>query len=335
MTSYPKIPADTNTNSPLPELPMEVLRLWVNNTVGFWHIDTCRKELQLKPGGKAWSQLSTMLQRLKQDSVIVPVKAKGEGWWRLVESELTEMAWTEADETAKLNLQFPFELERYMKLLPKSIAVLAGTSDAGKTAYLMDFAQLNLDKGMDVHYFNSEMSPEEFKLRFMAFGIPPEAVPPNFHAYERYENFGDVIFPNAINIVDYVDVPEGGEFWKIGNEIDSIHRHLNRGMAFCAIQKKYNTKNYQGKEVKFELGYGAEQTIKKARLYLVMDRGSLLIKKAKLWLDPTRNPNGMRWSFSLRKGAEFFNVNLVDQPGYVQAKGDEWIPKEKDEDAMI
>ena len=316
-----------------PEITQESVKQWAANTNGFWHIDTARKELNLQVGSKAWLFFPQLLNRLKERGVITPVKTKGHGWWRYVEQDIDEMVWKTADENAKLDLSFPFELERYVKMLPKSVAVIAGSSDAGKTAYLMDFAARNMGK-FDVDYYNSEMSPEEFKLRWMSFIPDPNLVPDNFHVYERYENFGDVIKPDHISVIDYVDVPEGGEFWKIGQEIDGIHRKLDRGMAFVGIQKKYNTHNYKGQEVKFELGYGAEQTIKKARLYLVMDKGTLLIKKGKLWVDPTRNPNGMKWNFMLRKGSEFFNINLVEKPSFVPKTGDLFVPKEEENEEL-
>ncbi len=243
--------------------------------------------------------IAQKLKRLKDDARIRPHDSRS-GVYRKVMVDLPLVNWLEADVSNTIDLLWPFGLERYVALYPRSVAVIAGSFNAGKTAFLFNLIKLNMaDK--DLVYFNSEMGPEEMKSRIMKFGLDLNEW--KFRAFERSGNFADVIFPDAINLIDYLEVTT--DFYLVAEEITAIWNKLHKGMAIIAVQKKRGQ----------ELGRGAEFSAEKPRLYLTMDggkpAGKLKIVKAKNWIDPAVNPNSLEWSFRLHGGADF---EVIEEP---------------------
>jgi len=214
------------------------------------------------------------------------------GCYRVREASLPNMDWQNADTSSGLDIKLPFDIHNLAEIYPKNILVIAGTTNAGKTAYLLNFVKDNMQR-WDIHYFTSELSEQELKKRLSKFG---EGIDWSFHAHERNSNFDSVIIPDAINIIDYLE-PPSGEYYAIGDQIKAIHDRLTTGIAFIAVQKKRKT----------ELGRGAEFSEERARLYLSMDPGRLKIVKAKNWRTEV-NPNGLRYTFKLIEGCKFINI---------------------------
>jgi arsenate reductase-like glutaredoxin family protein len=131
---------------------------------------------------------------------------------------------------------------------------------------------MNQDK-YPIHYFNSEMSEEELAIRLNQFKTKWKA-----KFYCRSKNFADVIKPNDINLIDYLEIED--EFWKIGQQINMIHEKLEKGVCIIGLQKDSSKL----------LGRGASFGLEKPRVYLSMDRDRLTIVKAKNWAN-NDNPN--------------------------------------------
>ncbi len=169
------------------------------------------------------------------------------------------------------------------------------------TAFLYNFILMNMERHL-IDLYNSETSPEQMKERFENFeqGIPS---PAPWRTFERYDCFADIIDPNRVSVIDYIDF--NNEVYRVGEEIEMIFRKENKGICIAAIQKKRDTTDYKGKKIHYELGYGSDMSIKKASLYLSMDIGKIKIVKAKSWVDHTLNPNGLEWKFKLAKGCDF------------------------------
>jgi len=239
--------------------------------------------------GRAKSNRRVILWRLVDEGLIERVKT---GYYRVKEAPLPDMEWQNADNTSGLDIKLPFEIHNWVEVYPKNILVIAGTTNAGKTAYLLNFVKDNMQR-WDIHYFTSELSEQELKKRLSKFG---DGIDWQFHPHERNSNFDSVIVPDTINIIDYLE-PPSGEYYAIGDQIAAINSRLTTGIAFIAIQKKRKT----------ELGRGAEFSEERARLYLSMDAGKLKIVKAKNWRTEV-NPNGMLYTFKLINGCEFINI---------------------------
>lgn len=260
---------------------------FVNTLTGYFTLNDVYVALSARTKEEK-SRIRKVIERLKQSDRIESAGKKA-GQYRRVISDCEEVDWLNAPNEC-MDIKWPFELENLVEIYPSNIAIIAGDTNAGKTTFLLDFIRLNMDNH-EVHYFNSEMGSSEFKLRLGLFESV-ELGEWNFTAWERSGDFQDVIKPNAINIIDFLEVTD--EFWKVGSIIKDIHAKLKDGIAVIAIQKNRGS----------ELGRGGSFGSEKPRLYLSMDWGRVRIYKAKNW--KTRvNPNGMVQDFEILRGSEF------------------------------
>jgi hypothetical protein len=204
------------------------------------------------------------------------------------------------DDEGEIPFKWPLGEERLFGLMPKNIVIVAGTPDAGKTAYLLNCVALNMHQH-EIHYFSSEMGRGEFKTRLGKYeGIRLDEW--HFHPWERAEGFHDVIRPDAINIIDFLEIHE--EFFAVGGLIKQIFDKLKTGVAILAIQKNPNVQTPLG-------GYRA---MEKARLIVNLESdypGNVAeITKAKNWRTE-RNPRGMKKTFRLYDG-----INISETSGW-------------------
>lgn len=229
------------------------------------------------------------------------LEKKGTGKYRLVDGVLEEIPWQEADVTDVVEVTWPMNLEKWVKTYHQSIAIIAGEPGSGKTGFLHHFVLKNMNSPMGVNLFSNDMSPEEIKERMDNAGVYIPTPPP-FKTYDRDSDFGDVVEPNAINVIDYLDM--NSETYLIGEEIEKIYRKLKRGIALIAIQKKPGQK----------IGLGGVFSWKRAKLYLSLgmteDGGELFHKleivKSRGRTDPQLNPRGMEFKFKLIGGIKFW-----------------------------
>jgi len=265
----------------------QTIRDFVDRTQGTFSTTQLDNELGILGRDKANRRV--ILCRLVEEGLLERVKP---GYYRVKEAPLPDMDWQNADTTSGLDIRLPFAIHNLVEIYPKNILVIAGTTNAGKTAYLLNFVKENMQR-WEIHYFTSELSEQELRKRIVKFG---DGIDWPFHAHERNSNFDGVIIPEAINIIDYLE-PPSGEYYAVGDQIKAIHDRLTTGIAFVAIQKKRKT----------ELGRGAEFSEERARLYLSMDAGKLKIVKAKNWRTEV-NPNGMLYTFKLTDGCKFSHI---------------------------
>jgi len=168
--------------------------------------------------------------------------------------------------------------------------VVAGSPDSGKTAWLLNLIKLNQDK-WNIYYQSSEMGETELATRLEQF-TDMDLNDWKFIAEERSSHFADVIRPDDINIIDYMELTDN--VWMVAEYLREIHDKLNNGIAIVALQKKRNA----------DLGRGGEFSLEKPRLYLSMDTGKMTIQKAKNWAT-MENPNRKFIKFKIVKGCQF------------------------------
>jgi hypothetical protein len=233
--------------------------------------------------------VSETLRRLCDDGVLEKYGNK-HGHFRRVENETEEIDFLNANDS-EIKLALPFRINKFVNIYPKNIIVVAGSPDAGKTAFLLNIAEMNMSK-YEIFYFSSEMAEQELKLRLSKFNKPLEEFK-RVKWLERSTDFSDVIKPDAINIIDFLEVHE--DFWRVGLMIKQIFDKLNKGIAIIALQKDKHK----------EYGTGATRSLEKARLYITMNPGQLRIEKAKNWADPNNNPNGLMLKYKLYQGCQF------------------------------
>ena len=227
----------------------------------------------------------------------------GVGKYRKVISELEEIDWQSADIRDTIKLAFPLNLHRYVKTYHKSIIIIAGSYGAGKTAFLYDFILRNMGNPMGIVLFTNDMTSEEIKERLEKSEIEiPNCSP--FKVYDRADSFADVVEPDKINVIDYLDL--NSEVYLVGDEIEKIYRKLKSGIAFIGLQKKPGQ----------QLGIGGMFSIKRAKLYISLDSEreaggwihKLTIQKARGRVDPKIDPRSIEIRFKLVDGIRFMSI---------------------------
>jgi len=271
------------------------IRDWVSVTNGNISVTLAYQELQIVTSEEK-AKARVIFKRLCDDEKLIERVGEMDGWYRLKQTKIEEMEWWKS-KGKEVSFVWPFGLENHYRTLPKNIIVVAGAPDGGKTAFLLNFCVNNMDKH-EIYYFTSEASEEEIDDRLSLFGIP------NYREkfrrvkfFPRVTHFEDVIKPNDINIIDYMEMPE--EPWKISVNIRKIHDKLENGIAIIALQKPFSR----------DVARGGEGTLEKPKLYIAItkdDYGDNLLKiiKCKNWRDRTRNPNGLGITFKIVAGCK-------------------------------
>jgi hypothetical protein len=263
------------------------VREWILSTNGVFSSTEIYSCLQLSTREDR-KNVSIILKRLSQEGLIEKYGNKN-GQYRCLENEVAPFEWQNADVDPR-DLIWPFAIHGLVSLYPGNVAVIAGSPNSGKTAFILNFIRLNQNKHK-IHLFSSEGGKEELRQRISKFEYPLKSW--NFRAWDRAGNFSDVIKPDDINIIDYMEIHD--EFYKIGGIIKSISDRLKSGFALIAIQKN------NGRDE----GLGGTRGLEKPRLYLSMDAGRLKIVKAKSRVDESINPNGLSINFKLVQGCKF------------------------------
>lgn len=265
------------------------VREWVLTSSGFFLTSDCYNGLQLTSREQQKACVLELL-RMQKDGLIEKYGDR-RGCYRRVEKEYEEMDFVNAP-THAVDIKLPFGTSKFVEIMPGNIIVVAGEANAGKTAFALNVVQMNMDR-LDIHYFNSEMGASELRKRLAKFPCPQHLDGWNFKAYERNDNFADVIVSGEgrINIIDFLEVYDN--FYEIGGRLAEIHKKLKGAIAIVAIQKN----------PKVDVGLGGFRGIEKPRLYLAMSPGRLKIVKAKNWAT-SENPNGLEISFKLVDGCK-------------------------------
>lgn len=276
------------------------VRVWVEEQEGWWTSRECYNELDLTDKSRKEAARKE-IARLVKSGDVERSKTKS-GTYRRIE-RVAEIIDYMQEAPKHLDLALPLGLHELIHLHPGNIAVLAGEPNAGKTAWLLNFIRLNMHR-FGIDYYSSEMGQSELRMRLDKF----EGITPNqwqFRAYERSENFADVVDPNRITVIDFLEMLDN--FYLVGQHIHSIHKKLDNGLAIIALQKKRGT----------DMGRGAEFGLEKPRLYMAMgtreDKNKRLIHylkivKAKNWAQDGVNPNNREFYFKLAQGCRFMGV---------------------------
>jgi hypothetical protein len=250
-------------------------------------------------GKELLPQLRVIMHRLKEKGLAYPVDGK-DGFWRAADKSLEEIAWWTSEDTISENLLLPMGLNKYCYIPLPSIILVAGKYNAGKTAFLMNVVNLNLEKWSGkIDYFVSEGADMMgMKLRNITPAIP---IPPPFKTYRRTQNFADVIGKDSLSIIDYLRV-DMGQPYAISNKIFEIFNKLDKGIAVIAMQKPPGDR---------KLAFGGVSTAFEPSLYIGMDNGWLGFEKIKIPKLLDINPYAVKIQFKIEKGVNFVDVHEV------------------------
>ena len=239
-------------------------------------------------------------------------KLDGErGRYRFVNTELESLDWVEADTENILDIRWPygwgdetsFGFDDNLTLFPNSIVVISGPTNLGKSGLALNVVVLNCGI-WQCRYLTNEMGAEELKDRLSNFEehyeLTDEFGEPKFEAAVRYDNYQDVILPNGLTVIDYLDPGENP--YMVGQQVEAIRRKLVNGVVFIVMQKKAGA----------EYAVGGQYSEHRARIVLHIDRDKngqdfLLVKKAKKCRK--ENLNGKKFAFGIRNnGSQFYNI---------------------------
>jgi hypothetical protein len=264
---------------------------------------------------------ASALNRYKKQGLIVDVPGR-RGVWRVVDGQCKGMKLGSA-KAKPLAIALPLGLHELCDIRPGNIIVVAGSPNSGKSAYVSNLVhsvfntntkgnavsnysesvaaemarQICPGQKLECHFFSSEAGEDEMSSRLE---LHPGGIDSfrDVQFWERDRDFADVIRPNALNIVDFLEVYD--DFYQIGSWINDIHRVMDKGIAVVVIQKK------RGRDV----GKGGDVTMEKPRLYVSLENnapygGICKVVKAKFLKHHSLNPNGMEIDYHLIDGHAF------------------------------
>ena len=233
---------------------------------------------------------------------IVESTGGNDGWYRPVENTAKPLEWQNLQGRRDSGLILPFDLRKYVFIYPDTTSIVAGSKSSGKTGFIYRTVVLNMHRIKVILLTNLEGGLSMLRDRFYAMTdieIPQPApfdvlfVSDNFHDYIKKEN--------TLYMIDYIDAPEGTDFYLIGAKIKQIDNRLQgkNSNAIVGLQKPFGR----------DTAFGGEQTLKAATLYIAMDSNKLKIVDAKVPANKKVHPKNMQWTFTYAdEGTQFLNV---------------------------
>ncbi len=278
------------------------IRTWIEEIVTgeFYYKDV------LGLGGNLVPEQVNNLRKIMHDlshgeNPIIESVGRRDGWYRPIQSEVAPLDWQEIEERKDSGLILPFDLRKYVFIYPDTTTVVAGSKSSGKTGFLYRTVVLNMNRINTVLLTNLEGGISMLRDRFHAMDIEiPKPAP--FKAIPVFDNFHDYIKkPNTLYVIDYIDAPEGTDFYLIGAQVKKVDNRLQgkNSIAIIGLQKPRSR----------DEAFGGEQTLKAATLYLAMDDKKLKIVDAKVPADKKLHPKNMQWTFLYdQDGTNFLNI---------------------------
>lgn len=242
---------------------------------------------------------------------------KNNKYYSVIDKTIKYIDWVNASEHDILDIHWPrghesetkgiledshFGFDGHVVVSPGDVLVVAGNSNAGKTCFVLNTLWENMDN-YPCRLMGNEYVAPKFKRRVgrMKWANPlKEDGTPKFELIERREAWHQIIEPDSINIIDWIQL--GDEFYQIGTIIDRIQGRLRKGIALIVLQKS------EGKT----LGRGGSFSEDLSSFYVSIDFERLTVVKCKEWKD--HNPNNEMYGFTIVDyGTKFHNIRPVQK----------------------
>jgi len=302
-------------NKELPPLTAGLVRDWIQNVAtGEFHFKEVLGGRVLKEG---YEKLRKILWDLcHENNPIVESIGKHDGHYRPIQELPQPIDFQTTPLEQRFKLKLPFELETYIWIYPETVGAWGGSKSADKTGLIMETVLMNMYDVNTILLSNLEGGTNQMNDRFIALaqamGIDLP-YPRPFQAYPVFENFHDMIKEkDTLYLIDYISVPDSGEFFLIAPQIAKVRRKLvgKNSVAIIALQKPFGRK----------LPFGKDDALKDLTFYVTLDseRGNskkLEIYDAKKWVDPLVNPVGLTFNFSIDHSAGGKIVD-IERGGY-------------------
>ena len=282
------------------------IRIWAKEFPGIFSVNQLDKDVGIYNRNDKKNRSKVLVDLVVEG--IIERYGSVRGTYRTIDNEEDEIDFLNC-KTNRIDFRLPFNLHNLVRIMPGNIIVIAGESNSGKTALIVNTILLNsiyyeytnsiysrvtapVAKNQMIYLFSSEMRDQEMKLRLESTPVALNKWPTFLKAYSRSENFHDVIKPDEINIVDFLEVHD--EFYKVGGFIRKIHEKLKNGICIICIQKNAGT----------DFGLGGQRSIEKARLYISLAKGYphhvAKIVKGKNWINESHEGENVK--FDVVKG---------------------------------
>lgn len=278
------------------------------------HIDTILKDNGLDNGQKA--NLRVLLcGRLREKRLTKP-SGKRDGWIKVLR-DIKPIKVGDVDAAETYQLKFPrsykddtsFGLENLFVLSPGDQIVIAGSSNAGKSLFVINILGENvLDVDcvlMGNEYANNDgFIMPRFYRRLKRMGWAPlfdEAGELTFELLPIHSDYEDYVQPGKLTMIDWISLRK--DFYEITGLLEDIKRAAGRGVVITVLQKKADT----------PWGEGGERTERFADVYITIDKMGR--HESRLTLGRVKEPKGkvmgMMWGFETNDGANIFNIREI------------------------
>ena len=279
------------------------------------HINTIMRDLRLD-NDQAQDLRVLLCGRLRERRFTKP-SGKRDGWFKVLR-DVKPIRIGNVNPAEVYDFAFPssyndytsFGFEELMTVSPGDLIVIAGRSNAGKSAIAHSILGENIPKHECVLMGNEVVGADGFimpkfyrRLKRMEwaqmFNGDGEL---NFELLPVGEDYEDYIRENKLNIIDWISIPK--DVWMIGSVLDAIKKSVGKGVAVAVLQKK--------KDVDY--GYGGEPTEHYADVYMKIDRlgnweSRLTLGKIK---EPKGRVTGRMWGFEIIDGgANLTNIREI------------------------
>lgn len=247
------------------------------------------------------------------------------GSYRQVQGAAKAIDWQNAKDSFE-PFRFPFLLDRVAGVPQRSLVLIAGEPNTGKSTLSMLISHMNLRQNGGsydrVHFWNSETTPGAIKANATRIDANLE----NWRGLsikERVEDFHHVVKPEGLNIVDYLQIED--EFYLVGLKIKKVFDALTTGICVIFIQKNKGA----------ALGIGGNFTQHKPALALSLSEqhGIVACKITKLKF-PLRFPNaeGMEMDFKFKPDG---GIETVAEWRYLTKKNREDLWKDYERNRAV
>lgn len=281
----------------MPEVKRYDIELWIKTiATGEFHY---KQVLDGQIDSRCFGKLRKIMHDLCQATEpICESIGRRDGYYRPIQDMVLPIDFTNTEEHKDFPVLLPFDLRDYVFIYPETAIIVGGSKSSGKTGFLYRTIAINMGKINIKLLSNMEGGREQMYDRFKAMGI--DLIGVSKFVYPVSENFHDYIKESdTLYVIDYIDAPEGTDFYLIGAAVSKIRKKLDNSVALIALQKPSTR----------DVAFGGEQTLKDSALYLAMDSSKLKIVDAKVPADPKVHPKNMQWTFVYDdQGTTFKNI---------------------------
>ena len=284
----------------MPDVTKYDIEMWVKTiaTGEFHYKEVLDGKVDPDYYGKLRSYLSELCHPKAGDPICESIGRRN-GYYRPVDNGAKPLDFSQL-RPRDFPVILPFNLRKYVFIYPDTTVVVAGSKSSGKTGFIYATASLNWGK-VNIKLLSSMEGGRELMYdRFKAMGMDLVTLPQFIYPVDTH--FHDYIKDkDTLYLIDYIDAPEGDDFYLIGAQIKKIDHKLQglNSIAIIGLQKPTMR----------DTAFGGEQTLKAPSLYIAMDSHKLKIVDAKVPANKKLHPKNMAWTFQYDdEGTKFLNI---------------------------